>query len=153
MLSHVEGVRTADDIISVHKMRVASRRLRAAIGVFTAAFPDPAFARFEREVKAVTDALGEARDLDVMIDTLEKMETAVTEYERTGIDRFVEGKRQERAARQEDVQRALDRLSKRDLLLAFDEIVERARPATITIGPEPDLFDESASELAVEAPG
>jgi CHAD domain-containing protein len=139
MLSHAESVRLADDIVAVHKMRVASRRLRAAIGVFAAAFPDPAFARFERDVKAVTDALGAARDLDVMIDTLEKIELSVAEHERGGVDRFIARRKQERGARQDEVRRALNRLEKRDLLQAFDEIVERSRPVFVPAGSEPEL--------------
>src|SRR5947209_980612 len=73
MLSHAADVRERTDIEALHDMRVASRRLRAAINVFAPAFPGPRFAKLERDVKAVTDALGEARDLDVMIDALEKM--------------------------------------------------------------------------------
>lgn len=73
MLSHADGVRQAEDIEALHDMRVASRRLRAALSLFCDAFPTRPFRRFDAEVKAITDALGEARDLDVMIETLEKL--------------------------------------------------------------------------------
>jgi CHAD domain-containing protein len=126
MLSHADGVRHGDDIEALHDMRVASRRLRAAIGVFAAAYPGPAFARFEREVKAVTDALGEARDLDVIIETLEKLEQTVPDNERAGIESFVHEKRRQRARRQKEVHRALDRLEKRSLEKQFEEIAARA---------------------------
>src|SRR5579871_2580831 len=101
MLSHAEGVREGEDIEAVHDMRVASRRLRAALSVFGAAFPGRDFARFERDVKAVTDALGAARDLDVMIDTLQKMEGELPPAEQAGIESFVQEKRSQRDKLQE----------------------------------------------------
>jgi CHAD domain-containing protein len=130
MLSHAEGVRHGEDIEALHDMRVASRRLRAAIGVFTAAYPDPKFERFERDVKAVTDALGEARDLDVMIETLEKLDESLAENERDGLEAFIAEKRKMRAKRQKSVRKALDRLEKRGLARRFAEIAARCDTST-----------------------
>lgn len=123
MLSHADDVRDGADIEAVHDMRVASRRLRAAISVFAPAFRGRRFEKFEREVKAVTDALGEARDLDVMIDALEKLEQDIPAGERRGIDSFVAEKRELRAGLQQEVERALNRLDKRDLRARFARIV------------------------------
>ena len=49
-------------------MRVATRRLRAAIEVFWPCFPPKQGKRILAEVKALADALGERRDRDVAID-------------------------------------------------------------------------------------
>src|SRR5688500_1971077 len=49
MLAHLEGVRLGTDIEAVHDMRVASRRLVAAMRVFHAAFPTRHYARLLRE--------------------------------------------------------------------------------------------------------
>lgn len=125
MLSYADAVRKAEDIEALHDMRVASRRLRAAITVFAPAFRDPEFARFEREVKILTDALGRARDLDVMIDTLRNLEQNIAEAERTGIEEFIALKCRDRQKRQKDVLQALDRLEKRDLEQWFAQIVSR----------------------------
>lgn len=125
MLSHAPGVRLAEDIEALHDMRVASRRLRAALSMFAPALQDPELKRFEREVKAVTDALGVARDLDVMIETLRELEEELPEGERAGMEQFVTEREAERRRCQSDVIRALDRLDKLDLLARFDEIVTR----------------------------
>lgn len=125
MLSYADAVRKAEDIEALHDMRVASRRLRAAIAVFAPAFRDPEFARFEREMKALTDALGEARDLDVMIDTLRKLELDIAEAERAGIEGFIARKRRDRQKRQKDVLQALHHLDRHDLERWFAEIVAR----------------------------
>ena len=53
------------DIEGVHAMRVASRRLRAALEVFGPCLPRKRGARALADVKALAGALGERRDRDV----------------------------------------------------------------------------------------
>lgn len=125
LLSHAEGVRDASDIEAVHDMRVASRRLRAAITVFGRAFACTEFDRFERDVKAVTQELGTARDLDVMIDTLEKMKSTLPPSEQAGVDSFVQERRSERAKIQREVVKAIDRMEKRGMVTQFEAIADK----------------------------
>lgn len=129
MLSHIEGVRLAEDIEAVHDMRVASRRLRAALSIFASAFPAQEFSRFEREVKLVTRVLGSARDLDVMIETLQALDMLLPEHQRAGMEAFIADKVAERAALQKDVQNALDHLEKCDLRARFTEMKAKMREA------------------------
>ncbi|PPQ38515.1 Inorganic triphosphatase YgiF, contains CYTH and CHAD domains [Rhodoblastus acidophilus] len=53
---------------AVHEMRVAVRRLRAALSLFKPAMPSAEAGRLAAELKWMSDALGEARDRDVFID-------------------------------------------------------------------------------------
>ena len=123
MLSYMRAVRRGEDIEAVHDMRVASRRLRAALDVFRPAFHGQQFNRFEREIKAVTDALGEARDLDVMIEHLECLEGIIPRTQRGGIEQFIEVKRLQRERCQRDVIRSFERLDEKDLAAWFQSIV------------------------------
>ena len=50
------------DIERVHDMRVATRRLRAALEVFEPCFPGKSHGQALREVKRLADGLGERRD-------------------------------------------------------------------------------------------
>lgn len=143
MLSHVEGVRLAQDIEAVHDMRVASRRLRAALSIFAAAFPAQEFSRFEREVKMVTRALGSARDLDVMIETLQTLDMLLPEHQRAGMEAFIAEKVAERATLQKDVQNALDHLEKCDLRARFAQMRAKATGAC-----ESGKTPEEGEELA-----
>ena len=59
------------DIERVHDMRVATRRLRAALEVFEPCFPKKRLSAALSEVKALADALGERRDRDVTIAALD----------------------------------------------------------------------------------
>jgi CHAD domain-containing protein len=63
----LHGVRHAEDPEYVHRMRVSSRRLRAAMPVFQGCFSRKEYRQWIREIRRVTRALGEARDLDVQI--------------------------------------------------------------------------------------
>ena len=79
-----------DDIERVHDMRVATRRLRAALEVFEPCFPKKRFRETLREVKALADALGERRDRDVTIAALDVYETALGAPGRSGVRSLVE---------------------------------------------------------------
>lgn len=69
-LSHEPGTRIGDDPEELHDMRVASRRMRAAMKVFRGALPVRS-ARFGDELKWVASFLGDVRDLDVQLEQLE----------------------------------------------------------------------------------
>jgi CHAD domain-containing protein len=71
VFEHSHRVLDVDDISGVHDMRVATRRLRAALEVFAPAFPRKRHRKALKKVKALADALGERRDADVEIELLE----------------------------------------------------------------------------------
>ena len=64
----LSGVRTADDIEYVHRTRVATRRLRACLTIFSPSLPPEKVKIWRRTIRDITRSLGEARDLDVQID-------------------------------------------------------------------------------------
>jgi CHAD domain-containing protein len=70
--SEIGGVREAEDIEYIHRMRVASRRLRAALPLFSTCFPAKQYEKWMQELTKITRALGDARDADVQIAFLQK---------------------------------------------------------------------------------
>jgi CHAD domain-containing protein len=68
----VEGVIAAQDIEYLHRLRVASRRLRAALPLLSGCYPEKKFQKWTAEIKRMAGMLGEARDLDVQIEFLKK---------------------------------------------------------------------------------
>jgi CHAD domain-containing protein len=62
------------DIEGVHAMRVATRRLRAALEVFGPCLAPKQRRRAHNEVKALAAALGERRDRDVQLDLLARLQ-------------------------------------------------------------------------------
>jgi CHAD domain-containing protein len=109
-------------------MRVASRRLRAALAVFEPAFHGPAYERLGREVKLVTDSLSRARDLDVMVRDLGADALRLPTTQRGAVLDLVRQWAAERRRIQGDVVAALDRLAERDPVRMFDEIAHVTGP-------------------------
>ncbi len=63
----IDGVRNGDDVEAVHRMRVASRRLRSVLPLLPGCTGRRELRRWRRELRQVTRALGAARDTDVRI--------------------------------------------------------------------------------------
>jgi CHAD domain-containing protein len=87
------GVLDLDDVERVHDMRVATRRLRAALEVFESCFPRKRHRKALKRVKALADALGLRRDLDVEIGLLEGFTGDVAGGDREALATLVEGLR------------------------------------------------------------
>lgn len=86
LLEHSDGVLDTVEIEGVHDMRVATRRLRAALEVFAPCFPKDEHRKTLREVKAIADALGERRDRDVAIASLTAFAAEMPAPDRPGIE-------------------------------------------------------------------
>ncbi len=97
VFEHARGVLDVNDIERVHDMRVATRRLRAALEVFAACFPSKRHRRLLAEVKALADALGARRDPDVAIEELAKVAEGLGADERPGIAGLIEEFRSEQS--------------------------------------------------------
>jgi CHAD domain-containing protein len=97
LADHAHDVLDVADIEHVHDMRVATRRLRAALEIFEPCFPPKEFGAALAQVKAIADALGERRDRDVTIATLEAFAAAMPSPDRPGVQTLIERQRAEQA--------------------------------------------------------
>lgn len=95
VFDHSDGVLDIEEIEHVHDMRVATRRLRAALEVFEPCFPAKRHRKALKRVKALADALGERRDRDVAIEFLEGFAAEAPERDRAAIGAMVESLREE----------------------------------------------------------
>jgi CHAD domain-containing protein len=94
---HSRGVLDVGDVEPVHDMRVATRRLRAALEIFAPCFPEKRFDEALSEVKVIADALGERRDADVAIEALERFAAGLAAPDRPGVASLVQEIRSEQA--------------------------------------------------------
>jgi CHAD domain-containing protein len=85
--AEMDGVREGRDPEAVHRMRVASRRLRAGLPVFSRCFPPKTYQKISRGIRRITRDLGDARDLDVQIRYLE----GILSNHKGGDDQAMEG--------------------------------------------------------------
>jgi CHAD domain-containing protein len=98
---HAHEVLDLAEIERVHDMRVATRRLRAALEIFEPCFPPKELGAALAQVKAIADALGERRDRDVTIAALEKFAAGMPAPDRPGVETLIERLRAEQAAANE----------------------------------------------------
>jgi CHAD domain-containing protein len=103
VFAHSEGVLDLGDVERVHDMRVATRRLRAALEVFEPCFPRKRHRKALKKVRALADALGERRDADIEIAMLESLLEEATEADRDALHDLIEALR----ARQGEANEAL----------------------------------------------
>lgn len=85
-----DGVLDLDKVERVHDMRVATRRLRAALEIFEPCFPRKRQRKALKKVKALADALGERRDADVEIALLEGLVEEAAEADRSALRNLIE---------------------------------------------------------------
>jgi CHAD domain-containing protein len=87
------------EIKGVHDMRVATRRLRSALRDIGPFLNKEAVRDVKKELKQISDALGEVRDRDVAIGALEKLsEEAEDDSVKAGIGQLINEKTGERNA-------------------------------------------------------
>jgi len=115
VFEHSAGVLDTSDIERVHAMRVATRRLRAALEVFGDAFAPGRLKPVLRDVKALADALGERRDPDVQLEHFTRVRAELPADDRPGIDLLLDRLRADQARGNETLALALAEMRASDL--------------------------------------
>jgi CHAD domain-containing protein len=108
-LPHVHRM---EDRESVHRVRVASRRLRSFLPLFAGCVSRQTCNRWRKQLRRLTRALGGVRDTDVQIAWVEHfLEQQASAAERPGIERFLLRLQQRRHALRDPVEVALERFT------------------------------------------
>ena len=130
----IEGVRKGQDIEAVHRMRVSSRRLRAALPLFEPCFKISQYDRWRDSTKGITAALGDVRDVDVQISFLETFLQSTDLLTRPGVEAVLSLKKEARTEMQSEVRGWLDNLLEEgtleDMRSKVEKIAERTDPGT-----------------------
>lgn len=122
------GIRANKDIEYVHRVRVASRRVRTGLRLFEAVLGGEDHAPLRKGVKKITARLGAARDADVQIARIEAfLKDLADPKARPGIERLLWRLRQRRAAEQKKVVRALDKFERRDIAGHLEALLAEAQ--------------------------
>jgi CHAD domain-containing protein len=139
MLEHEPGTRLGDDIEELHDMRVATRRLRAAIKLFADYLPVDAV-RLGDELAWIGRAIGAVRDLDVQIVQIDEWAEALPEADRGQLDRLRVLLRDERSAERAEMLAALDSRRYETFVRRFGRVLRTGRgsrtPPARAVAPE-----------------
>jgi CHAD domain-containing protein len=129
LAEQAQGVLDTGDIERVHDMRVATRRLRAALEIFEPCFPAKPYAQALGEVKRLADALGERRDRDVAIAALHNFNDQMSAPDRRGIASLIDQLRTEQEKANDDLAPLVAEESLRALRESMADLVTGAREA------------------------
>lgn len=127
VFAHSDGVLDMGEIERVHDMRVATRRLRAALEVFEPCFPRKRHRKALKLVKALADALGERRDRDVAIEFLERFANEAPEGDRAAVAALVERLREEQRRANEELARHVVAKRLKKLRRRLDKLAKAAK--------------------------
>ena len=126
LVEHSAGVLDVSDIERLHDMRVARRRLRAALEVFEPCFPGKDYRRALRDVKQLADALGERRDRDVTIKAVRAFGGEMPSADQPGINALVDRLRTEQEEANAKLEPLVDRATLADLHARLDGLAQAA---------------------------
>jgi CHAD domain-containing protein len=129
VLEHSAGVLDLADVERLHDMRVACRRLRAALEVFEPCFPRKRFKAVLRDVKQLTDDLGERRDRDVTLQDLDRFAEGLASADQPGVRSLADVIRDEQAEANRRLAAAVTTERLTELAGRLAELVAAARPA------------------------
>jgi CHAD domain-containing protein len=132
MLDVEKSAHSGDDADGVHDMRVATRRMRAALPVFSG-YGGPDLSRSaRREVRALAHALGAVRDLDVLIAHAADFATGLPADQQDDlaglIDHWKAERKRARKALRQTLESAGYRQLKKDLHRFNEEAVDEKPP-------------------------
>lgn len=121
----------------VHRMRVATRRLRSALEVFGGCFPDKSVRRWNRRTRDLRRALGEARDTDVRLAYLAGLLDGLEDPGiRPGVERLALRLTQRRECAQQHIVRAVSDARKSGVLREMELAIRAAAPEALPPGQE-----------------
>lgn len=147
LVQESDGVRLGKDIEAVHRMRVASRRLRATLPLFGPYLAGKRHLEWIKGVRGITRALGEARDSDVQIDHVSSFLDTLEPPYRAGVRRLLLRLKQQRLEMQPRVLKALDKFEKSGLVT---EMAQKLAPFDI-YRDRLDTNDPGLIEMAAQA--
>lgn len=108
MQAHEAGSRTGEDIESVHKMRVAVRRMRSLLRLVGDYYPGKPIAAAGKRLRRIARVLGAIRDLDVLILDLQEFSASLPPESRQHANALVSRLDRRRAKRRKRLNAFLD---------------------------------------------
>lgn len=140
--AHEDGSRRGGDIEDVHKMRVATRRVRAYLKAARPALDRVATDRLRGDVRELAGTLGVIRDHDVMIDRLHKEAAILGDPDTGALEHLISRLETERIAGRDRLVSELDDPAYQALLAELEDAANQPPVAD----PWADLHELAAAE-------
>jgi CHAD domain-containing protein len=145
LLGCVPEARRGEDPEGLHDLRVATRRLGAALRIFGDCFDGEAFRRLDRDARRVRRRSGALRDLDVLIGFLREERARLQGLDRLAMRYVLALQEADQARRREELLETLAWLEVRDLRQearrATETVAGDARPQSLRQAAPPALIE------------
>jgi CHAD domain-containing protein len=135
-LANEASTRLGEDIEGLHDMRVAARRLRAAMSAFAAYLP-PTTQRYREQLGWIAAALGDVRDLDVQLEDMATWRQGFDAHQAASLDAVEQLFRGRRIVARRRMLFALDSRRYEGFVLRFTRFLQHGPPRTFTAGRQP----------------
>ncbi|MCA9284388.1 MAG: CHAD domain-containing protein [Phycisphaerales bacterium] len=123
---HVPHLHDPQDVEHIHQTRVACRRLRTAFELFDSCFPRRKMKSWRKGIRSLGRALGEARDLDVQMEFLQRHLGGAPDRDTVaGLERLLLRLAQDRKAAQKSMRKRLHRFERDGVLADLDRTVRQ----------------------------
>jgi len=123
MLSNEDDARKGEDIEALHRMRVATRRQRAAFRIVSPYFKRKVTEPFRDELRTLADRLGTVRDLDVLIESAERYRSSLRREAAAAFTPLLEEWQGRRDEARHALLRHLDSDEYRDFITRYQEFL------------------------------
>jgi CHAD domain-containing protein len=163
LTEHLGGIRLGEEIESLHRTRVASRRLRAVLAMFGDCWKRKQIKTWKREIRQLARDLSEARDRDVQIEFLDASLARISDPALVpGIARLLSHAEQQRQWLQPRVLHAVESIEHsvvlKDMQAAARRVIDDASDGTFVPGAEARRravknVRKRLQKLMAEAPG
>ena len=152
MLHFEAGTRSGEDPEDLHKMRVATRRMRAAWRVFDGAYRPKVQRRYVKELRTIARVLGDVRDIDVLLEDLDRYIADLPGPGRQAVDPLRAAWRRQREVARERMIARLDSKAYREFVDDYLDFTESAGAAEImTPLGRPSLVRDTAGSRILAA--
>jgi CHAD domain-containing protein len=129
-----------NDPDNVHQLRVSTRRAMAAMEIFDSLLPKRRASWFNKQLKRVRQAAGQARDLDVLLARI-KQRQATGNGRYAGLVEYVEWLRDEA---QEPIEEIYRKLSRKNYSRRQSKLLKRVRIREESDSDQPSTFADAA---------
>jgi CHAD domain-containing protein len=126
MLKHEAGSRTGENIEDVHDMRVAIRRMRSLLRLLEPYYKSKMIRGYSRDLRRIGWALGDVRDLDVLLEDLKKYQSTLDAEGQAALQEMIDFLDKRRATAREELNDMLDSKFYRRFVKDFSKFLSKA---------------------------
>ncbi|HWG31545.1 MAG TPA: CHAD domain-containing protein [Steroidobacteraceae bacterium] len=127
--AHEPAARLGEGAAALHALRITGRRMDTVLGLFKDHLP-AAVVKGRPKLKALVDALGNVRDVDIRLDLVTQFRRTLPEEDRQALDPLLRQLELERDAARSGMLRALDTKPAREWLDRLPDQLARSSPTS-----------------------